>query len=79
MTTRPPAGGAPDAENRFQDSTENVKTNKNTLRAPTAARWTPRELVSPILLKDTASNRRPARLLRGLNKGKKKKKKGEKV
>lgn len=33
------------------------KTNKNTLRAPTAPRSTPRQLVSPILLKDTASNR----------------------
>lgn len=47
------------------------KTNKNTLRAPTAPRSTPRQLVSPILLKDTASNRRPARLLHGLNKTKK--------
>lgn len=48
------------------------KTNKNTLRAPTAPRSTPRQLVSPILLKDTASNRRPARLLHGLKKKQKK-------
>lgn len=53
------------------------KTNKNTLRAPTAPRSTPRQLVSPILLKDTASNRRPARLLHGLNKTKKKGRKSE--
>lgn len=53
------------------------KTNKNTLRAPTAPRSTPRQLVSPILLKDTASNRRPARLLQGLNKTKKKGRKSE--